>query len=105
MEEGLGMYHHLTVTSEAGCALISLDYQGKSANVLSQAMIEEISAALKTLEAQKDISGFILRSAKPSGFVFGADITEFETLSSAEEVIHLQKNAMAGAQCRACYIL
>ena len=75
-------------------ATISMDMTGKSANVLSMAMIDALEKTLSDLEARGDLDGFILCSAKPSGFVFGADITEFETLPSQEAVRALQAKAM-----------
>ena len=84
----------LQIEIEEDIAILSLDMAGKSANVLSMAMIEALDAALASLEARGDVSAFILRSAKPSGFVFGADITEFETLPSQADVRALQEKAM-----------
>ena len=76
-------------------ARLSLDFEGRSANILSMAMIDEISRALDEVKSQKELSFLVLQSAKPSGFVFGADITEFEDLTSEDEVRALQKQAMA----------
>ena len=76
-------------------ARLSLDFEGRSANILSMAMIDEISQALDKIEAEAGLSYLILQSAKPSGFVFGADITEFENLSSEDDVRALQQRAMA----------
>ena len=87
-------YQHVQVDIQDTSAVISLDFAGKSANILSQAMIAEIGQALSFCEAHDALTGVILRSAKPSGFVFGADILEFETLSSQDEVRSLQGNAM-----------
>ena len=91
-------YHHITLELCQGArgrfAQITLDYQGKSANVLSQQMIGELDNALDEIEASDALIGLIIRSAKPSGFVFGADITEFETLSTLDEVRALQDKAL-----------
>ena len=76
-------------------ARLSLDFEGRSANILSMAMIDEISKAIAHIEAENGLSYLLLQSAKPSGFVFGADITEFENLSTEDEVAALQKRAMA----------
>ena len=75
-------------------ARLSLDYDGRSANILSTAMIDELSSACAQLESETGLGLVILQSAKPSGFVFGADITEFETLTTEDEVRHLQEQAM-----------
>ena len=58
----------------------------KSANVLSQAMLAELEQVITELEQVSGLVGVVMKSAKPSGFVFGADILEFETLTSEDEV-------------------
>lgn len=87
-------YQHLQIERDGALACLKLNYQGKSANVLSQEMIAELIVALDEIEEWNELTGFILQSEKPSGFVFGADITEFESLSSESDVRHLQENAM-----------
>ena len=93
--EGRVSYQHLSISITDDIAHLTLDYQGKSANILSQAMIADMQSAFDELEAQEALKAVIIASAKPSGFVFGADITEFETLSDSAEVQALQKAAMA----------
>jgi 3-hydroxyacyl-CoA dehydrogenase/enoyl-CoA hydratase/3-hydroxybutyryl-CoA epimerase/3-hydroxyacyl-CoA dehydrogenase/enoyl-CoA hydratase/3-hydroxybutyryl-CoA epimerase/enoyl-CoA isomerase len=58
-------------------ALLSFNLPGKSANVLSAAVMEELAAQLQTLEQTADLQGVILTSAKPGTFLAGADIREF----------------------------
>jgi 3-hydroxyacyl-CoA dehydrogenase/enoyl-CoA hydratase/3-hydroxybutyryl-CoA epimerase len=63
-----------------GIAWLTLDKQGTSANVLSGAVLAELDGLLAQLE--RDLPrGVVLLSAKKSGFVAGADIREFTTLS------------------------
>ena len=88
-------YTHLQIAYASSYAVITLDYADKSANVLSQAMIGEIDHALAVCEQTDGLTGFVIRSGKKSGFVFGADIIEFESLTSQQDVQALQKNAMA----------
>ena len=85
---------HVTFEVVGTVGVIALDYAGKSANVLSQEMLAELAESLIIAEQTPDLTGVIIRSSKPSGFVFGADITEFERLQSAEEVRALQQVAM-----------
>ena len=56
--------------------LLTLDVQGKSANVLSREVLEELDGVLTDLSARPP-QGLIIRSGKKSGFIFGADINEF----------------------------
>ena len=60
-------------------ALLTLDVQGQSANVLSQEVLLELDKHLDELET-KMLAGLIIRSGKASGFIAGADVREFETI-------------------------
>ena len=94
----MGFQHlHMSIESldDMRFARLSLDFEGRSANILSMAMIDEISEAITQIEAEEGLSFLLLQSAKPSGFVFGADITEFENLTTEDEVRALQQKAMA----------
>ncbi|MDE2305595.1 MAG: enoyl-CoA hydratase/isomerase family protein [Gammaproteobacteria bacterium] len=65
-------------------AELAFDAPGASVNVLSRAAIAELSARLDEVAARKP-RGLILRSAKKSGFVAGADIKEFTAIRSPAE--------------------
>lgn len=67
------------------CRLI-LDVPGKSQNVLSAAVIEELDAALDAIEAAAPAAVFIA-SAKVRGFIAGADVSEFARIESAEDAL------------------
>ena len=88
-------FMHITLDQQDDVVTITLDMAGKSANLLSQAVIAEIDEACDQIAAMADIALVMIRSAKPSGFVFGADITEFETLQDTKDVVRLQEHAMA----------
>lgn len=62
---------------EPDIALLEFDLPGKSVNVLSRSVVEELSKHLDTLEKRPNLAGLILISAKPSGFIAGADVREF----------------------------
>lgn len=53
------------------------DLQNQSTNVLGATSLGDFAELLKVIKAQKDVKGLMLSSGKPSGFIFGADITEF----------------------------
>ena len=62
-----------------------LDKPDSSANTLSEDVLIELDDVLATLE--RDLpKGVILRSAKPSGFIAGADIGEFSGMTDAAAV-------------------
>lgn len=67
-------------------AWLLFDKKDASANVLSEAVLNELAEVVGELEADTP-AGLVLRSSKPSGFCMGADITEFSELSSETEVV------------------
>lgn len=58
-------------------ALLTLDLPGKSANLLSAAMLDEIEGRLDEVDAGDGVAGLVIASAKPGVFIAGADLTEF----------------------------
>jgi len=62
---------------------LSLDRPGGSANTLSRAVLLELESQVKSL-AQRELRGLVIRSAKASGFIAGADIREFPKFESNE---------------------
>ena len=64
-------------------AWLSFDKPGSSANVLSQSALVELDRLLSGVEAEKP-RGLVIRSAKASGFIAGADIREFPALESKD---------------------
>ncbi|MDP3692441.1 3-hydroxyacyl-CoA dehydrogenase NAD-binding domain-containing protein [Bradyrhizobium sp.] len=70
-------YRHFKLTRDAdGIAWLLFDREGASANTLSADLIEELETVLAALEGQRP-TGLVIRSAKPSGFIAGADVNEF----------------------------
>jgi 3-hydroxyacyl-CoA dehydrogenase/enoyl-CoA hydratase/3-hydroxybutyryl-CoA epimerase len=69
-------------------AWLTFDKPGGSANVLSQATLGEFDRLLQQLASQP-LNGLIIRSAKPSGFIAGADIREFPALESGNLALEL----------------
>ena len=64
-----------------GIATLVLDKPGGSANTLGAAVLADIGKALDELEANPP-KGLVIRSAKASGFIAGADIKEFIAFES-----------------------
>jgi 3-hydroxyacyl-CoA dehydrogenase/enoyl-CoA hydratase/3-hydroxybutyryl-CoA epimerase len=65
-------------------AWLTCDTPGTSANVLSAAVLRDLSLQLENLAAQRP-AGVVIRSAKQGGFIAGADIKEFLKIGSPEE--------------------
>jgi 3-hydroxyacyl-CoA dehydrogenase/enoyl-CoA hydratase/3-hydroxybutyryl-CoA epimerase len=72
-----GPYRNFKLTRDAdGIAWLLFDRDGASANTLSSDVMEEFDAVLAALESQRP-AGIVIRSAKKSGFIAGADVNEF----------------------------
>jgi len=75
--EATGPYRHFKLTRDAdGVAWLLFDREGSSANTLSADVLEEFDQVLAALESQRP-AGLVIRSAKKSGFIAGADVNEF----------------------------
>ena len=70
-------YRNFKLTRDSnGIAWLLFDRAGASANTLSADLIEELDTVLAALESQRP-AGLVIRSAKKSGFIAGADVNEF----------------------------
>ena len=72
-----GPYRHFKLTRDAdGVAWLLFDRDGASANTLSADVLTEFDTVLAALESERP-TGLVIRSAKASGFIAGADVNEF----------------------------
>ena len=72
-----GSYRNFKLTRDGdGIAWILFDRADASANTLSADVLEEFDAVLTALEKRRP-AGIVIRSAKPSGFIAGADVNAF----------------------------
>jgi len=72
-----GPYRHFKLTRDAdGIAWLLFDREGASANTLSADVLAEFDTVLAALETERP-TGLVIRSAKTSGFIAGADVNEF----------------------------
>jgi 3-hydroxyacyl-CoA dehydrogenase/enoyl-CoA hydratase/3-hydroxybutyryl-CoA epimerase len=82
MTEG---HEHWRLTSDPdGICWLSIDKAGSGTNTLGRVILAELDEILDQL-ARNVPRGLIIKSAKASGFIAGADINEFVALSDAEE--------------------
>jgi 3-hydroxyacyl-CoA dehydrogenase/enoyl-CoA hydratase/3-hydroxybutyryl-CoA epimerase len=70
---------------EGGIAWLVIDKAGAGANTLSEDVLTELNDVLAYLEANPP-KAVVLRSAKPSGFIAGADIGELRTMTDPAAV-------------------
>jgi 3-hydroxyacyl-CoA dehydrogenase / enoyl-CoA hydratase / 3-hydroxybutyryl-CoA epimerase len=72
-----GAYRNFKLTRDAdGIAWLLFDREGASANTLSSDVLGEFDRIIGELEAARP-AGLVIRSAKTSGFIAGADVNEF----------------------------
>ncbi len=73
-----------------GIAWATFDREGESQNSLSRRALEELGAIVEQVEAgarSNTIRGLVIQSGKEKGFIVGADVREFETITSEQQVI------------------
>src|SRR5580698_2719081 len=75
-------------------AWLVCDTPGTSTNVLSAEVLTDLSAALTQIAASRP-TGLVLRSAKPNGFIAGADIKEFLKVTTPEQGYELVRAGQA----------
>jgi 3-hydroxyacyl-CoA dehydrogenase/enoyl-CoA hydratase/3-hydroxybutyryl-CoA epimerase len=81
-----GPYRNFRLTHDGdGLAWLLFDREGASANTLSADVLEELELVIAALENQRP-SGIVIRSAKTSGFIAGADVNEFRGATDARAV-------------------
>jgi 3-hydroxyacyl-CoA dehydrogenase/enoyl-CoA hydratase/3-hydroxybutyryl-CoA epimerase len=66
-------------------ATLWLDVQGQRYNVLSRPVLDELEQAIQAVRARHGVAGLVIRSAKETGFLAGADIRQFTTIRGADE--------------------
>ncbi|NGX96445.1 MAG: fatty-acid oxidation protein subunit alpha [Candidatus Afipia apatlaquensis] len=85
-EPQAGPYRNFKLTRDSdGIAWLLFDREGTSANTLSANVLEEFETVIAALEQDRPV-GIVIRSAKPSGFIAGADVNEFRGVSDVREV-------------------
>ena len=85
-EPQAGPYRNFKLTRDSdGIAWLLFDREGTSANTLSASVLEEFETVIAALEQDRP-AGIVIRSAKPSGFIAGADVNEFRGVTDPREV-------------------
>jgi 3-hydroxyacyl-CoA dehydrogenase/enoyl-CoA hydratase/3-hydroxybutyryl-CoA epimerase len=81
-----GPYRNFKLTQDGdGVAWLLFDRADASANTLSSEVLAEFEQVLAALESQRP-AGIVIRSAKPSGFIAGADVNEFRGVTDPRAV-------------------
>ena len=75
---------HFSLELDAdGIAWLCIDKADSSANVLSTEVMTELNSIVDSLHASVP-RGFVIYSGKKNGFIMGADINEFTSVTSPE---------------------
>ncbi len=75
-------YKHINLINKPnGVLWLQLDKAGSSTNTLSVDMMDELAAVVTELQRDPP-KGLVIASAKPAGFIAGADIEEFTRIES-----------------------
>jgi 3-hydroxyacyl-CoA dehydrogenase/enoyl-CoA hydratase/3-hydroxybutyryl-CoA epimerase len=82
---GAALRHWRRETTPEHVTILTLDKEDASSNVLSHDVLNELSSLIEDLAADSQARGLVIISGKKSGFVFGADIAEFDQIESAEQ--------------------
>lgn len=105
MSETLPVCRHWRAKHDKdGILWLFIDREGEKVNALSEEVLSELDALLSY--AQKSpLKGLAILSDKPSGFILGADIREFDTFTDAAqvtasiEVVHDMFRKLEGLNC------
>ncbi len=80
--------HWRTEEDKDGILRLTFDYAGRKVNILSREALEELSRILDAV-SRRAPAGLAIRSGKASGFIAGADITEFTALAGSDQALSL----------------
>jgi 3-hydroxyacyl-CoA dehydrogenase / enoyl-CoA hydratase / 3-hydroxybutyryl-CoA epimerase len=84
--ESIGSWRHWKLKRDEDDILwLVFDKSGSSANTLSQEVLAELDDVLGKVE-QESAKGLVLRSAKPAGFIAGADVNELRDAKNAADI-------------------
>lgn len=83
---GLRFAHWQVEARAEGVVVVTLDRAGESVNTLSQDVLIELGTLVERLAIDPPRAGVVFRSGKPSGFIAGADIKEFQEFDARGSV-------------------
>jgi 3-hydroxyacyl-CoA dehydrogenase/enoyl-CoA hydratase/3-hydroxybutyryl-CoA epimerase len=79
----------------SGHCWVTFDKADSSSNTLSSEVMDEFERVIAWLEKLPELPGAVIRSAKTSGFILGADVGEFEALADAATATGLAARGQA----------
>jgi 3-hydroxyacyl-CoA dehydrogenase/enoyl-CoA hydratase/3-hydroxybutyryl-CoA epimerase len=89
---GMEAYKHWRLEPDAARILwLYFDKQNATVNTMDKEVMEEFSSILDNLAATQEYIGLVIGSAKKSGFIAGADVSQFDKLRTEEAAVELLK--------------
>ena len=86
-----GAYRHWKLETDGdGIVWLSFDKADSSANILSAEVMSELDAIVDRLAGDKP-RALVIRSAKESGFIAGADVEEFTRIKDADDAMRMAR--------------
>src|SRR5579863_10529081 len=84
------IYKHWRLEADADQTLwLYFDKQNASVNTIDRSVMEELSNIIDSLAHENNYQGVILASGKKSGFIAGADISQFGKFKDIDEAVTL----------------
>jgi 3-hydroxyacyl-CoA dehydrogenase / enoyl-CoA hydratase / 3-hydroxybutyryl-CoA epimerase len=77
--------------NDNGIAWITIDVKGESQNTLKAEFADDINQLFDDIEANNAIKAIVLISGKDTNFIAGADISQLDSIKTAEEASQLSK--------------
>ncbi len=81
MFDGLRFNHWSPELRPDGVVVLSFDRAESPVNTLAQVVLDELEQIIERVAIEKP-KGLVIRSAKPAGFIAGADIKEFQSFDA-----------------------
>ena len=80
----------LEVTA-TGFADLMIDVRGRSMNILTTQLLDDLDRALELLRCSTDVQVVVISSAKKSGFIAGADVHELSAITTPQQAQQLSQ--------------
>jgi 3-hydroxyacyl-CoA dehydrogenase/enoyl-CoA hydratase/3-hydroxybutyryl-CoA epimerase len=80
---------NLIIERENGIATLWLDVSGKTYNVFNRQVLADLNSAFDRLAPDSSIKLLLIRGRKKNGFVAGADLHEFQSITTPEQATTL----------------
>src|SRR5438477_5939953 len=79
----------LIIEEDNGIATLWLDVPGKTYNVFNRQVLADLNAAFDQIAPNSTIKLLLIRGRKKNGFMAGADLHEFQTITTPEQAMAL----------------